>query len=336
MTFAQEYSVGVLVLHTGSPDAPAPAAVRAYLKRFLMDPYVLSMPYWIRWMLVHGLIAPLRASRSAEKYRAIWMDEGAPLVVHTQRFTEALQDALPEYAIASGSAYGIPTVADGIADLLHKGTNRIVVLPMFPHFAGATRGSLGAAVAAAASTLGGTPPQIITVPPFYDAPPYIEAMCRFAAPMLATLKPDQVIFSYHGLPLRQARALPDDGSPLNYEDQCLRSTETLSNALELEPSHCHHAYQSRFGRGWLGPTLEDTLIRLAGQGCRRVAVLAPSFVTDCLETLEELDIGGKRLFIEAGGESFMRIPALNNHPAWVSAAAALVTASAAGAADSIA
>ncbi len=320
----KEQQIGVLILHTGSPEAPEPEALQAYLKRFLMDPYVLAMPGWVRWPLVNWVIAPLRASKSAAKYRAIWMAEGSPLPVLTQRFASALQERLPTHRIAVGAAYASPTVAEALRGLVCAGARNVIVLPMFAQFAGATRGSLQAAVDKAVRALAGDAPTMVTLPPFYDAPEYLEAMRQLAAPMLAEFNPDTVVFSYHGLPLRQAHETPSDGSVLSYETQCLRSTEVLVTTLALEPKRCRQAYQSRFGRGWLGPTLEEVLRQLAAQGCRRVAVLAPSFVTDCLETLEELDIGAKTLFLDTGGEAFLRIPALNDHPAWVDAAVKLL------------
>lgn len=316
--------IGVLVLHTGSPDAPERDAVKDYLKRFLMDPYVLSMPGWIRWPLVNCIIAPLRASKSAAKYRTIWMPEGAPLPVLTQCFASALQARLPEYRIAVGAAYAAPTVEESLRELVRDGVRRVIVLPMFPHFAGATRGSLQAAVNKAVRALAGDAPDIVTLPPFYNAPAYLEAMRQLAMPLLAEFNPDVVVFSYHGLPLRQAHEMPGDGSVLPYEAQCRQGTEVLAETLGLGRECCRQAYQSRFGRGWLGPTLEETLRQIAEQGCRRAAVLAPSFVTDCLETREELDIAARALFLEAGGEDFLRVPALNDHPAWVEAAATLL------------
>ncbi len=320
----EKTQIGVLILHTGSPEAPEPDVVRMYLKRFLMDPYVLSMPVWVRWPLVHLIIAPLRASKSAAKYRAIWMPEGSPLPELTRRFASALQERLPTHRIAVGAAYAAPTVEEALRRLVRDGARKVIVLPMFPQFAGATRGSLQAAVDKAVGALAKDAPEIVTLPPFYNAPEYIKAMRQLAAPMLADFNPDTVVFSYHGLPLRQAQKTPSDGSVLHYEAQCLRSTEVLTEALALEPERCRQAYQSRFGRGWLGPTLEEVLRQLLEQGRRRIALLAPSFVTDCLETLEELDIAAKALFLDAGGEAFLRIPALNDHPAWVAAAAKLL------------
>lgn len=317
---------GILLLHTGSPDAPTPQAVRQYLKRFLMDPYVLTMPSLLRAILVHGIIAPLRSNSSAEKYKAVWMLEGSPLVVLTDRFAAALQQVLPEYRVAAGSAYGAKTVSDALKELLQEPLDRIIVLPMFPHFAGATRGSLLAMLDAACTAADSPVPEMRIVPPFYSYGAYVDASCGVAAPLLDSFRPDCVVFSYHGLPVRQGRAAPTDGSLLTYEEQCLRTTELLAAPLGIEKKKCIQAYQSRFGRGWLEPSLEPELERLAASGCRRVVVIAPSFVTDCLETLEELDMRAREKFINAGGKDFLRVPCLNAHPLWVAAAANMIAA----------
>lgn len=313
----------VLLLYTGSPDAPTPQAVRRYLKRFLMDPRVLTMPGWARLLLVHGIIAPMRARSSAAKYADIWMAEGSPLVVLTNRFRAALQAALPEYRVSAASAYGAPTVADALDELTNASCQKIIVLPMFPHYAEATRGSLLATLNAALARLH-TNVETAIIPSFYDDAGYIEAICAAAAPALDAFKPDHLVCSYHGLPVRQGRAIPRDGIGVPYEDQCRRNTEMLRAALGLDAEECTHAYQSRFGWGWLEPALEPALERLAETGRRRVALLAPSFVTDCLETLEELDLRARACFMTAGGEAFLRVPSLNDHALWVTAAADMV------------
>lgn len=321
-----EQTTGILLLYTGSPDAPTPKSVRQYLKRFLMDPYVLTMPAWVRCLLVQGIIVPFRAKASAAKYRAIWMPEGSPLAVLTHRFADALKKNLPQCRIAVGSAYGAPTVAEALQELISQSIERIVVLPLFPHFATATRGSLLAMLEEAARSAAAPIPDMTVIPSFYGNGAYVDAVCSVADPLLASFRPDAVVFSYHGLPVKQGRAIPSNGSSICYEEQCIRTTAVLAAPLGLDRKKCIQAYQSRFGRGWLGPSLEDELERLAVSGRRRVAVLAPSFVTDCLETLEELDIRAKERFMNAGGTAFLRVPALNDHPVWVAAAAHIITA----------
>ena len=313
-----------MLLYTGSPDAPTPEAVRRYLKRFLMDPHVLTMPSWARRLLVHGIIAPVRARASAAKYAEIWMPEGSPLVVYTERFMSALQAMLPEYPVAAGAAYGARAVADALNSLLRRSIQEIVVLPMFPHHAGATRGSLLAMLDMALAQAGAASIKTVVIPPFYEDEAYIDAMRSVAAAPLQTFAPDHIVFSYHGLPVRQGRIRFPVAGGLSYEEQCNRSTAALIGALSVDAKSCSQAWQSRFGRGWLEPTLESALEGLARKGCRRVAVLAPSFVTDCLETLEELDMRARERFLAAGGEAFLRIPCLNDYPPWVAAAASMI------------
>ncbi len=323
---SQDSKTGLLLLYTGSPDSPNPADVGAYLRRFLMDPKVLAMPGWVRFALVHGVIVPLRAGKSAAKYASIWMDAGSPLAVHTLAFQTALEEELPACPIEVGAAYGRPTTADAVNALLRRGAARIVAFPLFPHYAEATQGSLLDMARRALAATSADAPELCAMPPFYEHPAYLTALTSFAAPRLEAFQPDRVVFSYHGLPLRQALAAPGNGGPHNYEEQCRRTTEALTAALGLAEGRFTQAYQSRFGRGWLGPTLEATLEDLAAKGCGRVAVIAPSFLADCLETLEELDLQAKALFLNSGGKAFLRVPALNADLTWVRAAADMIRA----------
>lgn len=331
---ASGHRTGVLILYTGSPDTPEAAPVAAYLREFLMDPYVLDMPGWLRTLLVKGIIAPVRSRKSAAKYRRIWMADGSPLAVYTHRFRQALEALLPEWPLAVGAAYGSETISNALASLAAHGIERLVVLPMFPQYAGATRGSLRARLHAALPPWFPGGIEILEVSPFYAHPTYIKVAAQCALPLLEPYAPDYVVFSYHGLPLRQAHIQPEDGSGAHYEQQCEITTSLLVRELRLKEGRYTQAYQSRFGRGWLTPATDTVLTDLAQSGKKRVALLAPSFVTDCLETLEELDMEARDTFIQAGGEAFLRIPALNDHQAWVQAAATLIL-DAAGKADTL-
>jgi ferrochelatase len=315
---------GILLLYTGSPETPEPAAVRRYLKRFLMDPHVLDMPAWARTLLVQGIIVPFRASRSALRYASIWMEEGSPLKVYTERFEVRLQEALPEYYVCSATAYGMPTIAGSVEKMMDAGVKKLVVFPLFPHHADATRGSLLAVLDRVLRQTDPSFESVVAVPPFYARREYLEAIACVARPLLDSMQPEYVIFSYHGLPLRQAHVRFPEEDPRNYEEQCLHTTALLTEVLALDPNCSLQAYQSRFGRRWLGPTLEHRLQQLGASGCKRVALLSPSFPADCLETLEELDLEGRNCFFAAGGLEYLRIPALNDQPVWVSAAAAMV------------
>lgn len=315
---------GVLLLYTGSPAHPDPACVAAYLREFLMDPRVMEMPHWLRSLLVKGVIVPLRARKSAARYRSIWTPEGSPLTLYTHHLRDALQTRFPERLVVSAAAYGGESFQDSMALLLKNACRRILAFPLFPHYARATRGSVRAGLDDAMRCLNAGGVEINEVRPFYAHPAYSNAMCQVAAPLLEQFNPDHVVFSYHGLPLRQAYAPPEDGGDLNYEQQCSRGTAVLARALHLDRERYSQAYQSRFGRGWLTPSTESVLTALAREGKRRVALIAPSFVTDCLETLEELDTEARKTFLNAGGVAFLRVPALNAHPAWVEAAADLI------------
>lgn len=315
---------GVLLLHTGSPESPEPAAIAPYLHRFLMDPFVLEMPAVIRALLVYGVIVPLRARKSSEKYKCIWTEEGSPLQVYTERFAQELQGLLPGWLIETASAYSAPFVSDGLRALCDKGADEIYVFPLFAHDAGATRGSLQAMLYRALKNWDVDAPTTVWCPAFYDREEYLGAMTALCRPVLEPFDGAHVLFSYHGLPLKQAHRAPGEGGGLNYEEQCEAGTKLLAKHLGLSDQDWSIAYQSRFGRGWLEPSTRGRLVALAQSGVKRVALIAPSFVTDCLETLGELDLDLKVCFMEAGGQELLRIPSLNSHPAWIQAAADLI------------
>jgi len=313
----------VVLFYTGSPESPDPAHVAAYLREFLMDPYMLSMPRVLRSLLVHGVIVPLRARKSAARYQQIWMPEGSPLAVYTRRLRDALQNLVPESTVEVAAAYGPESLRAYLAQMEAPAVKRLVVFPLFPHHAEATHGMLRDMLAGFHGTHAAPGPDIRVVPPFYATEAYLDAMRESTAPRLDAFKADHVLFTYHGLPIRQAHIVSEPGLP-DYETQCEQTTALLAKTLGLEPGRFSHAYQSRFGRGWLGPSTESTLAELARAGRKRVALVAPSFVADCLETLEELDTGAQEVFLAAGGEAFLRVPALNADPAWVRGAARIL------------
>ena len=313
----------ILLVNLGTPDAPTAPALRRYLGQFLWDPRVVEIPRAVWWFVLNGIILNTRPQKSAEKYATIWTPEGSPLAVYTDRFMESLRGQLPGYAVAAGAAYGSRAVEQAVSSLVTPALRRLVVFPLFPQYAEATHATLREQVDAALHTHGGSGLEVLEVRPFYESSHYIDAMRQMAAPRLEQFGSDHVVFSYHGLPLRQAHATRGPGLP-DYEGQCVRTTALLAETLQLMPGRFTQAYQSRFGRGWLGPSTESVLEELARSGMKRVALLAPSFVTDCLETLEELDLGARDIFLAAGGRELLRVPALNDHPTWIRAAAALV------------
>ena len=309
---------GLLLLQTGSPDTCDLAGVRRYLRRFLMDPHVISLPFPLRALLVHGIIAPLRARKSLELYRHIWTDEGAPLTAHTRNLAAAIAARRPDLCVRHAAAYASPPPGDALRDFVQEGVGEVLVLPLFPQHATASRGAALAAVRAAAAREPQAP-VLREFPPFYDAPWFIEPLARLYGPLLQDFAPDRVIFSFHGLPLAQAARDAAAGSEYDYMGQCRKTMDALVGALALNPDRCRLGWQSRFGRGWLAPDTESLLAAAPAEGAARVALCAPCFVADCLETLEELGLRGRARFLEAGGRELLLLPCLNVADEWVEA-----------------
>jgi len=317
---------GVLLINLGTPSEPTPRALRRYLAEFLSDPRVLDMPAWARWSLLHGVILRTRPRKSAEAYAKIWLDEGSPLLVHTRELARAVERELPSGALVEvGMRYGAPSIADAIASLRRRGARDFVLVPLFPQRAEATTGS---ALARALETIGGDG-DVVSVEPFYAEPEFAEAWRACALEPLRAFGADHVLLSYHGLPERQVRradptgarclASPDcctateDGAHAGcYRAQCFATSARLARALELDPARATTAFQSRFGRDrWISPFTEEMLSELAGRGVRRLAILCPAFVADCLETLEEIGIRAAARWRELGGEACELLPCPN-------------------------
>lgn len=329
---------GVLLVNTGSPASPDVADVRRYLDQFLMDGRVLDLPWPLRRLIVSLFILPKRPHRSAEAYRAIWWPEGSPQIVLGRRLAERLQHELAT-PVALAMRYGHPSIAAGLRELLRHDIQELLLVPLFPHYAMSTTGSIVAETQAALARLRpGLPLRVL--PPFYADLRYIAALVASARPYLETGY-DHLLFSYHGLPERHLRKTDPTGrhclrvadccakpSPTHatcYRHQVLRTTALFAEAAGVPAERYSVAFQSRLGRDrWLQPATSDELVRLAQRGVRRLLVICPAFVADCLETLEEIGINGRETFLAAGGEQFTLIPALNDHPDWVKALAALI------------
>ena len=270
--------------------------MRAYLAAFLADPRVVELPRWLWLPILHGIVLRKRPARSAQKYAKVWTPEGSPLAVHTRRQAELLRQAtgLPvEYAMR----YGEPTVAAGLAKL--ASCTKIRVLPMYPQYARSTTESIRDVVGS----------KVDFVEQFYDHPGYIAALAE-----LVQDRPDVLVMSFHGLPQRTV----ERGDP--YRDQCERTARLLAEALRLKPGEYRVAFQSRFGVArWLQPYTAEVLAQLGAVRTRRVDVICPGFVADCLETLEEIAIEGKKIFLDAGGGEFRALPCLNESPRWIAA-----------------
>lgn len=335
---AQAPRTGVLLVNLGTPDAAEVPAVRAYLREFLMDGRVIDLPVLPRWALVNLVIAPFRAPKSTHAYQSVWTPEGSPLLVHGRALASALADRLG-LPVALGMRYGNPSLTAALASLAD--VDRIVAVPLYPQYASATTGSTLEALGRVVAT-GPAIPAVEVRRPLAQYPAALDAMAAAARPALDAFGPDAVLFSYHGLPERHltaARAAcrptetagsaggccdrPDALYGYCYRAQCLATTRELARRLGIDAPHS--AFQSRLGRDpWIRPYTDDVLVQLAASGVRRLAVLTPSFVADCLETLEEIGDRGAATFRAAGGQELLAVPCPNADPAWVEALAGIV------------
>jgi ferrochelatase len=300
-----------LLTNVGSPDAPTPKALRRYLRQFLWDPRVIDLPRFRWWLILNLFVLTTRPRTSAQLYAKIWTDEGSPLLVTAARQAEKLQAKLQEAGddvlVAIGMGYGSPSIATGLASLRDAGCETIVVFPLFPQYSAATTGSTFDGVAAALRTWRSIP-HLKVISGYHDDPAYIEALAdSIRVSWERDGKPDKLMLSFHGLPQRYV----DAGDP--YEEQCRRTTALIVERMGLDDSAWLLTFQSRFGREpWLQPYTDVTLREWGAAGVGRVDVVCPAFSADCLETLEEIDIQYRKVFIDAGGKDFRYIPALND------------------------
>lgn len=316
---------GILLINLGSPESPETGDVRRYLREFLSDPLVIDLPAPARWLLLNAVILPFRPRRSAAAYRKIWTPEGSPLRVHGRALRAALGEALGgEYRVELAMRYGTPSIRGALERLAGADVARILVLPLYPQYSAAATGSSLEAFREAARAPHVPPYELL--PAFYADPGFIAAWRAVAQPELEAFQPDYVLFSYHGLPLRQVRAAHPERcltsadccervEPDNvncYRAHCFATTRALAAALELPPESHSLSFQSRLSAAWLEPFTDRVLPELAALGRRRLAVLCPAFVADCLETLEEIAIRGGETFREHGGEHYAAIPCLND------------------------
>jgi len=322
---------GVLLLNLGSPDSASIPDVRRYLREFLMDGRVLDAPWPVRFLVVHALILPFRPRQSAEAYQKIWTREGSPLVATSRQVQQALQGRTG-VPVELAMRYRNPSIASAVGKLVAQGVEDLLLIPLFPHYA---MSSYETAVVRVQEVLRQQAPgtRLTVEPPFFDRPDYIEALVASATPQVADGS-DHLLFSFHGLPERHLRKSDPTGrhclqakdccavaSPAQatcYRAQCLRTVEAFVKRAGV--TRYSVAFQSRLGREpWLRPYTDHELVRLAQTGVRNLRVICPAFVADCLETLEEIGIRGRELFLNAGGTEFRLIPCLNTHPLWIQA-----------------
>jgi len=300
--------IGVLLINLGTPNAPEPGAVRLYLKEFLSDPRVVEIPQLVWQPILRGVILTRRPKKSAHAYRQVWTEEGSPLAAITRRQARALEGAFGAGVIVDHAMrYGRPAISERIDALKAQGCERILIAPLYPQYCAATTATANDEAFFHLRRMRWQP-AVRTLPPYHDDPAYIEALRKTISASLAALdfEPQAVIASFHGMPQRTLEL----GDP--YHCHCRKTARLLGEALGRDVDV---AFQSRFGRAkWLEPATDATLESLAKQGVKRLAIAAPGFSTDCIETLEELGIRGRRTFHDAGGEKFALLDCLNDSP----------------------
>ena len=306
--------LGILLVNLGTPDTPSVPDVRRYLAEFLADPRIVEMARLPWMLLLHGIILRTRPARSARAYRSIWTPEGSPLLEISRRQKTALQGRLDgrcggPVRVALAMRYGNPSVADGLAELQAANARRVLVLPLYPQYSATTVGSVFDAVTEELRRWRWLP-ELRFVNQYHDEPGYIAAVAAsIRAHWAEHGQAERLLFSFHGIP----KAYFEQGDP--YYCQCQKSARLIAAALELPPERWLVSFQSRLGKDeWLQPYTDATLEALAGQGVKSIQVLSPGFSVDCLETLEEMSIENRHLFLDAGGESYSYIPCLNDHP----------------------
>ncbi len=334
---------GLLLINLGTPDEPTAPAVRRYLREFLGDPRVLDMNGLGRKLLLELVILPTRPAKSAAAYRTIWDPaRGSPLLYHSQDLAKGVADKLGgEWRVELAMRYGTPSIAKGLETLVAANCDRIVVLPLFPQYASSSTGTAVAHVMELAARAWTVPP-LDFVPAFFDDPGFLDAFVAVGGPVLASAKPEHVLFSFHGLPVRQiTKTDPKAGTsgahcfanasccdtlanPNCYRAQSYATARSIAKRLDLAADKYTVCFQSRLGRTpWIQPYTDVMLDELAKKGIKRLAVFCPAFVADCLETIEEIGMRAVEQWKAAGGEELVLVPSLNATPTWIDAVAAI-------------
>jgi protoporphyrin/coproporphyrin ferrochelatase len=324
---------GIILMNLGSPDSTEVGDVKRYLNEFLMDEKVIDYPYLLRYLLVRGIIVPLRAPKSAKAYQSIWTDEGSPLMVISEQLRQAVQNKVTEPVVLA-MRYGNPTPKVAFDKLVGLTANleEVILVPLYPHYA---MSSYETAVEYAKDIhkKEGYKFKLTIIPPYYKENNYLNALAESIRPFLEK-DYDHILFSYHGVPERHIKKGDVTGchclkvenccsvdSPAHeycYAHQCKKTTEMITEMLGIPKEKYSVSFQSRLGREeWLKPYTAKRLEEMPKEGIKKLLVACPAFVSDCLETLEEIAEEGKEEFLHAGGEEFTMIPCLNTHPAWV-------------------
>ena len=335
LTFANMTKRAIVLMNLGSPDSTRVKDVKRYLDEFLMDERVIDKPWLFRALLVKGIIVPFRAPKSAKAYESIWTDEGSPLLVISRNLAGALQKEVPE-PVTIAMRYGSPSPKNAFDALVkeHPGLEEVIAIPMYPHYA---MSSYETAVEYAKNQHreGQYSFKLTTIKPYYDNEEYIDALAESIRPHLEK-EFDHILFSYHGVPERHIYKgdvtgqhclkvancceTPSPAHEFCYRHQCYATTRIVTEQLGIPKENWSQSFQSRLGRDpWLQPYTAAQLEELPRKGIKKLLVVCPAFVSDCLETLEEIAEEGREIFLHNGGESFEMIPCLNVHPLWVEA-----------------
>lgn len=324
-------------MNVGTPDSPKVGDVRKYLSQFLNDPRVIDIPWIARKLLVNAIIVPFRAPKSAKLYQEMWTPEGSPLLIHSRNFRDGLQAELgDDYQVEIAMRYQNPSIEEGLEKIRKNNPDRIIVLPMYPHYASSSTGTCIQAVMDIASKWW-VIPEMVFINQFYDLPGYVDCFAERGREF--NLEDyDHVLFSYHGLPVRQVDKVydddlcenhncelaVDDSNKFCYKATCYETTRRIAEKLNLSRDRYTVAFQSRLDQKWLEPFSDKVVEEKAKAGVKRMLVFSPAFVADCLETLIEIGDEYQEIFEEHGGEKIQLVPSLNDHPSWVSTMAQLI------------
>lgn len=327
---------GILLVNLGSPDSPNPKDVKTYLGEFLMDERVIDVPLWARNLLVKGIILNTRPKASAKAYKKIWWEEGSPLIVLSERLQRKIQKQV-EMPVALAMRYGSMTIKKGLQELVDKDVEEVLLFPLYPQFAMATTETITVLTEELRQQFFPNL-KIESVPAFYNKPDYIEVLSNSIKKHLEGKNYEHVLFSYHGVPERHIRKsdvtnshckpsdkvdcvcckTPSTAHQFCYKHQCKEVTRLVAEKLQFKEGSYSTSFQSRLGFDpWLQPYTDRTIERLGKQGIKNMAIVTPAFVSDCLETLEEIAMEGEEIFHEMGGKDFTTVPCLNDDDAWV-------------------
>lgn len=334
---------GVLLINLGSPDSPSVPDVRRYLAQFLMDSYVIDIPWLLRFLVIYGVVLPKRPQETAKGYSKVWMAEGSPLLVYSRALKAAMMPLVANETTSLYLAmrYGQPAIFDVLRQMQADGVTELVVVPLYPHYA---MSSTKTAVRECETSLARLhwEPKVRTVSPFYAHPKYIAALVSRISETLAAVTWEHLLFSYHGLPERHIKKTDPTGAcclrqpdccfapgaahATCYRHQVFETTRLVAESMGLSPDQYSVSFQSRLGRDkWLEPFTDPHVEVLSQRGVKHLAVVCPAFVADCLETIEEIGEVTRDKFLHMGGESFTLVPCMNSDPEWVAALAEIVS-----------